>query len=218
MPSRSKKVEDEAQIQETGEDLGRRVGEVQQQAEALAADAAAAAQTGAQEAADAVSETLQGAADAGGEKAGNIGDTLAEAGKELQKQALELLDEGPEHVKQLAAEAQQKARALTEDGLEQFHDVARQASEGFDQATRATGGALRDAAGSIRSHAPESGAAADVAQQLVRGLERSGSYLEEQSAEGIVAWVTDFVRRNPILSALAALGILLLLGRMFRRK
>ena len=170
----------------------------------------------AQQVGGSIQEDLSSVVEAGTEQ--GTGTSMQDYAQNLQKQAAELLGRAPEPVQQFAQDAQAKAQELSKEGQVRLQDAAQQASSGIDQAARTTGGTLRGAADSVRSYAPESGAAADVANRFASGLEYTGSYLEEQSERGIVANMADWVRRHPLPVALAGGGLLLLFLRGRRRR
>ena len=169
----------------------------------------------AQPAGESIQEDLSSVAEAGAEQ-GPAASVLDYA-QNLQKQAAELLDRAPEPVQQFAQDAQAKAQELSKQGQAQLHDAAQQAASSVDHAARATGGTLRGAADSVRSYAPESGPAADVANRFAGSLESTGSYLEQQSERGILANMADWAQRHPLAITLAGGGLLLAYLRMRRR-
>lgn len=180
------------------------------------------------------------------ERARQVGDQveskvneLAEAGAAqadaLADQANQQLDAAQAGAQDLAASAQsqaqdasdalsdagkglqQQAQALSEEGLAKMRVAAHKLSDSLDQSARTAGGTLRDAASSVRSHAPESGAAAGITERFASGLEHSGAYLERQGDGTLVDRIADFVRRHPVAVTLAGGGIVLLLARGRRR-
>lgn len=166
---------------------------------------------------DAAQKSAQDMAASAQDAAEDMSEGVRETARDAQAQAQDLLGQTPDQARRLAQDAQQQAQALTEEGLEKSRAVAQKASDSVDQAARAAGSRLHSAASGIRSYAPEGGTAANITERFASGLDYTGNYLEQQSDSGIIASVIDFVRRYPIPTALAVVGVLFVLLRRLRQ-
>ena len=92
----------------------------------------------------------------------------------------------------------------------------RQVADQADDATRALGARLEDAADELRNYSPADGRAAHVSRQVAARLERGGGYLREQGAEGTLSRLIAWARRNPLQATLAGVGVLALIRRLGR--
>jgi hypothetical protein len=137
-----------------------------------------------------------------------------QAGQQVQATA----EDAQKQLKQAGQQIQASAEDLAEQGQKAYDTAAHQTAEGIDQAAMAMGGGLRDTASAIREHAPESGVAGDMARKVASSLEQSGSYLEDQSRQGIIPESQERKLLGIILVALASVFVLLILTRGIRRR
>jgi len=94
-------------------------------------------------------------------------------------------------------------------------EVGSQVADRTDAALGATGSRIESFADTVRANAP-SGKAGEVATKAADALEQSGQYLQNTSSSSLMSDLADLVRRRPIPSLLAALGIGYLVVRALR--
>lgn len=85
------------------------------------------------------------------------------------------------------------------------------------QATAAVGQKLGSLAGVIRENTPQEGRISSAANTMAGGLEAAGSYLHEKGFENMTTDLTALIRRYPIHSLFAGIGIGYLLTRRTER-
>jgi hypothetical protein len=81
------------------------------------------------------------------------------------------------------------------------------------EATTAVGEQMGVLASVIRDHAPHEGAIATAATAVAGGLESAGSYLHEKKYHNMATDLTTLIRRYPVHSLVAGVGLGYLLAR-----
>jgi len=76
-----------------------------------------------------------------------------------------------------------------------------------DQMAASVGGGLSSMAGTLRHNVPVQGVLGDVAENVARSLERGGQYLQSEGLTGLAADVGRIVRRHPVETVLACIGL-----------
>jgi hypothetical protein len=134
---------------------------------------------------------------------GKIQDLASSVVKEVQDVASDVSNKARDWAGNVAQKAQETAAAVvdkTDDGI-----------AAVGQQMNALGGKVRDAA-------PRDGAIGSAATAVADELQAGGRYLEGHGLGAIGKDLTDVVRRHPIPSVLAALGIGCLLGMTLLQK
>ena len=85
------------------------------------------------------------------------------------------------------------------------------------EAATAVGEQIGSLAGVIRDHAPHEGAMATAATTVAGGLESASAYLHEKEYDNLATDLTALVRRYPVQSLLAGVGLGYLLARSMKR-
>jgi len=122
------------------------------------------------------------------------------------------VDTVSDKAQQVAGDVKDKVQQVAD----KAQDLGAQAVERADAATTTVGEKITDAAQTIRDNAPSSGPIANAAGTAADTLEQAGS-LKEQDLADMRADVEDLIRRYPLQSFLAGLGVGYLLGRGRRR-
>ncbi len=102
--------------------------------------------------------------------------------------------------------------AATEMG-QRVEDVASSLLNKANQAAATTGRKIESVADQVRSHMPESGVVGAASSKLADSLDYSGMYLEDQGLSGMIGDIAKLIRRNPITSLMAGMGM----GYLFAR-
>lgn len=112
-----------------------------------------------------------------------------------------------ERIEEMGAEIHGRAQGFKE-----------RVSEKADMATSRVGRKIESVSQAMRERAPEEGRMHGAASAVADRLERMGSYLQRSDVQAMTEDLSASVRRHPVRSALVAVGIGYLLGRIFTRK
>lgn len=82
-------------------------------------------------------------------------------------------------------------------------DLGKQA----DNATASAGVGIQGFGDQIGKHTPHAGTVGNASQAFARSVKGAGEYLEEAKLSGMTEDVAQLIRRNPIPSALIAIGL-----------
>jgi len=91
------------------------------------------------------------------------------------------------------------------------------AAEKVGGATKAVGEKMSSLAGTIRESAPQQGTMGSAAKSVANQLDTTATYLQDTNVDNMVKDVTGLIRRYPLYSMLAGLGIGYLFSRRSRR-
>ena len=116
-----------------------------------------------------------------------------------EPEARGVADQASEKVHDAAAVAQEKASELTETGRSRLSEELDSRTSEFGSQTRLVAGALRR--GNVQLEADGEDSAASVVVRAADGLDRIGSYLQQQSGDELLRDAEWFARRRPWLTA-----------------
>ena len=146
----------------------------------------------------------------GGKRPGQESANVAEKAKELASAV-------SEKSKELAAAMAQSATSMAKDAAstvaQKASDVAGNIGRKAGDATTAVGGSLKSLAQTVRERGPHDGMMGSTTSAVASTLENSGAYLEEQGLQGMAEDLSAFIRRYPLQSVLAGIGIGFCLAR-----
>lgn len=97
-------------------------------------------------------------------------------------------------------------------------DLAAAGAQKAGQATAAVGEQLTSLAGTIRQKAPHDGMMGSAATSVADTLQAGGRYLQQHDLDELAGHVASLVRRYPMQSILAGLGVGFLLGTTLHRR
>lgn len=130
-------------------------------------------------------------------------------------------DQVPEAAKGIAGlGADVGNRAMNAAGVvyKKAEDAASYVSQKAADATTAVGGTLKSMGDSVRTNAPHTGLAGDASNTMADTLESSGQYIQSHGFSGATEDLTNVIRRNPITSLLAAVGVGFLIAQATARQ
>ena len=104
-----------------------------------------------------------------------------------------------------------------ESTLSNVREMGEEAAARVGQAASSMGGRIRSAAESVRETTAAEGPVAHAANSVADKLDRLGGYLEEQNLAGLRDDVEGIIRRYPVETLLAGLGLGYLLARRLYR-
>lgn len=116
-----------------------------------------------------------------------------------------------------AREMASQAGRPAQDMLHRAGDAAADLGHRAGDTMAAVGDQMRSLAGTIRERVPHEGMLGSAADAVARGLESGGSYLREQHLDDMCEDLAAVIRRYPIQSLLAGMGVGFLLASTLRR-
>jgi len=120
--------------------------------------------------------------------------------------------------KDAANTAIDKASDFAQRAGEKAGDLAHQAGERADTAASSVGTGMKNLAGTVREHTPNSGMLGAASERVAEGLEAGGKYLENKGLSGVGEDITGLIKRNPIPAVLIGIGIGFLLASATSRR
>lgn len=124
--------------------------------------------------------------------------------EQVKGTAQEKAGQAKEQASAKAGQAKEQATAKADQGIDQ-------AASGADKLA----GVIRDKAQS-GSHEGAQGAAMDKATVVADKLEQTSQYLREKDSDQLVSDLEALVRRKPVESVVAAVGVGFILSKVFR--
>jgi hypothetical protein len=96
-------------------------------------------------------------------------------------------------------------------------DMASTIGHKAEGAVGTVGGGMKSLAGTVRHAAPEGGVLGTAASGVASTLESGGTYLQEHDLHAMTEDLAHLIRRHPLQTILAGVGVGFLVGRVWRR-
>jgi len=120
-------------------------------------------------------------------------------------------------MKNTANDLSQSASNAYGEAKAKAQELGAAAAERVGGATKAVGEKMSSLAGTIRESAPQQGTIGSAAKSVANQLDTTATYLQDTNVDNMVKDVTGLIRRYPLYSMLAGLGIGYLFSRRSRR-
>lgn len=134
-------------------------------------------------------------------------------------------DQMTETSRQLADRAKETANSVAERSKDAIDAISQNASDAAaflgkqgENATDAVSQGFKATARTIRDHVPGEGPVKDAAFGVAQQFSNAAGYLDERGMEGLVADISTVIKRSPLATVAAGLGVGFLLGLTQRPK
>jgi hypothetical protein len=109
-------------------------------------------------------------------------------------------------------------RNAAEEVIRKTSDLVAKAGDRAEATVSDVGKQIQKLAGTIRQKAPEGGPLGSAVSSVADGLDAGGRFLEEENLAHLTTEITDLIRRYPLQSVLAGVGIGFLMARALRSR
>jgi len=133
--------------------------------------------------------------------------TTTNHGQQVKDKAKDAANTAIDKAGDFASKAADKAGDFAQRAGEKASDFAHQAGERADSAASSVGSGMKNLAGTVREHTPNSGMLGTASEKVAEGLEAGGKYLEDKGLSGVGDDIAGLIKRNPIPAVLIGIGI-----------
>ena len=140
--------------------------------------------------------------------------------RDTMEKAKDVASNVSEKTRTAADQAKDTASNLTQQAqhaMQRAGDVASDVGQRAGEAVSSVGGQIRNLASTIRQNVPGEGTMGSAAAAIADTLESGGNYLEGQDLSAMAEDLAGVIRRYPVASVMAGVGVGFLLGCTLRR-